>query len=307
MPEALPGEITLDDVERAETAGPSGSVPGTPPDPQAEAMARSQFPEYWTDEYLKEESELEIVDSADEGVDPRGTVGVYTSYKANQHNFMWYIYPFNAVGKLYIDDVGYCTASVIGPSLIVTAAHCVYDTDLDLWYTGWTFVPAERKNAPYYGTFRWASTTVLNAWQDAPSHSNGRRYDVALIELGNNTAGYPVEYYTGTLGYSYNYGYVQHHHSVGYASNMTRNFTSMCASESFQESTDLLGTGCNMLAGSSGGPWFRQLWPKRVDPTRNHVNSVVSGSQSGPTYGNTFYGARFSSDNIVILCLAMGC
>jgi V8-like Glu-specific endopeptidase len=306
--EASPGELTVNQMqdvqtEGVETAGRPGLVPGSPPDAQAEAAARTQFPEAWADLELEEELELEVVDS-DEGADPFGAAGVFTRYKGNQYHFQWKNYPYNAVGKLYIDNVGYCTASVINPSLIVTAAHCVFDTDLNLWYTGWTFVPAERKNAPYYGTFRWASATVLTNWIDAPDYGSGRRYDVALISLNNNTAGFPVEYYTGTLGYSWDWGYIQHHHSFGYASNLTTKFTSICASESFQESTDLLGTGCDMTYGSSGGPWMRKFWPRRVG-AYNYVNSVVSGGQSS-TCCTTFYGARFSSNNIVILCSAMG-
>ena len=56
--------------------------------------------------------------------------------------------------------------------------------------------------------------------------------------------------------------------------------------------------GCNMTFGSSGGPWIRNFTPQ-VSGAVNHVNSVVSGGTPGT---NTFYGARFSSGNIVPLC-----
>ncbi|MEM7642485.1 MAG: trypsin-like peptidase domain-containing protein [Pseudomonadota bacterium] len=37
--------------------------------------------------------------------------------------------PIFAVGRLDIGDLGFCTATVVGPSLILTAAHCLFDDD----------------------------------------------------------------------------------------------------------------------------------------------------------------------------------
>jgi hypothetical protein len=59
-----------------------------------------------------------------------------------------------------------------------------------------------------------------------------------------------------------------------------------------------------MTYGSSGGPWIRDY------RTGNHVDSVVHGcvSQSCTgTFGKTFNGASFTTNNIVTLCNAQGC
>jgi hypothetical protein len=143
---------------------------------------------------------------------------------------------------------------------------------------------------------------MLTAYKPDP---HPRRYDVAVISLDKNSAGKKVTDYTGYLGRSWNYGYTQHHHAMGYPSNLTdgTKYTYTCAAESFSAGTDVLGMGCNMTYGSSGGPWSRWFMPYRGG-ANNYVNSVVSG---GDPEVKTFYGARFSSSNIVPLCNDEGC
>jgi len=294
-------ELMQDSAE--ELSGEPGSAEGGLPHPKADRRARRQYPEEW--EVLL--NELDVEDSLDT-VEALGTAGKYTSYLGNRYKQMYQQFPFRGVGKLYITSGGYCSASVISPNnIIVTAAHCVYDTDTNTWLSGWTFVPADRKGVAPYGTFPWVSARVLTAWINAGSSTAGRRYDVALIRLGNNSAGNPVTFYTGWLGRSWDYGYTQHLHAIGYPGNLkSGKFTYICAAESFKQATDILGMGCNMMHGSSGGPWERVFQPY-ASGANNYVNSVVSGGLSGPTWGNTFYGARFSSKNIVKLCDAEGC
>ncbi len=83
----------------------------------------------------------------------------------------------------------------------------------------------------------------------------------------------------------------------------------LCVSESFNPSSScggasVLNTGCSMTYGSSGGPWMRGY------RGGNWVNSVVSGHDGTSctgSFGKTFNGPRFTSDNIVALCNAIGC
>jgi V8-like Glu-specific endopeptidase len=300
---------------------PPGSTTGTNPDPQADVVAQQEFPEEWqqllndlatpevTDQAALEGNVfLPIVQSATDGVqrvqnyEDYGTAAVFTGYRANYHTQMHKQFPFATVGKLYIAGGGYCTASVISPqNVIVTAAHCVFNTATNQWYPGWTFVPADRNGAAPYGAFPWAEAWVLNAWINASS--SVRRYDVAVIKLGNNSAGRPVTYYTGSLGRIWNASYVRHEHAVGYPSNLSSGkFTYICAAETFRNSTNVLGMGCNMEHGSSGGPWIVGFTPYVV--ANNRVNSVVSGGTPGT---KTFFGARFATENIVTLCNDVGC
>ena len=127
--------------------------------------------------------------------------------------------------------------------------------------------------SPRFGQFRWASARVLNAYIS----SGSRRSDVALIRLGNNAAGRPVSYYTGWLGWRQNFPYVASLHSIGYASNISTQWTSMCAAESFYascEGTDVVVKGCNMTYGSSGGGSIEKYKPFEAS---GFVEAVVSG------------------------------
>jgi V8-like Glu-specific endopeptidase len=36
-------------------------------------------------------------------------------------------YPYNLIGKIFVAGGGRCTATLVGPKLILTAAHCVVD------------------------------------------------------------------------------------------------------------------------------------------------------------------------------------
>ncbi|MEM8837622.1 MAG: hypothetical protein AAGE89_05980 [Pseudomonadota bacterium] len=99
-------------------------------------------------------------------------------------------------------------------------------------------------------------------------------------------------------------------HALGYPGNIGGgNKMELCSAESFNPSSgcggsSVLNMGCSMTFGSSGGPWLRS-WRGG-----NWVNSVVSGYDNTSctgSFGQTFNGPRFTSDNIVKLCNAIGC
>ncbi|HEU4324999.1 MAG TPA: trypsin-like serine protease [Roseiflexaceae bacterium] len=284
--------------------GQAGAVPGGAPQAGAQQAAREQFPEEWR--LLEELAGATPQAEPLAGPVPFGTAGVYTSYLGNFYTQMHTAYPYVAVGKLYVGG-GWCSASVISPNnIIVTAAHCVYNTDTNTWLTGWVFVPADRNGAAPYGSFPWSSATVLGGWTGAADSLAGRAFDVALIRLGNNSVGNPVTAYTGWLGRAWDGSYVQNLHAIGYPSNLNSGrYTYICTAESFYQAADILGMGCNMMHGSSGGPWILGFTPYAA--SGNWVYSVVSGGLFGPTWGNTFYGPRFSSSNIVPLCTTFSC
>ncbi len=288
------------------------------PNSEANGQAQKEFPDQW--QLLKELDQKNTEnpihkttpETADKGTPSAGapaainfgTQDIYTSYKGNYWSVQQTAYPWAVVGKLLIDGGGYCTAqSITGApkNIIVTAAHCVYDVGRG-FKSGWTFVPAERNGATPYGQFRWASARVLTAW----TTGGARRDDIAIIRLQNNSAGRPVSYYTGWLGWRQNYPYTRSLHSVGYASNISTAWTSICAAESFNascEGTDVLVMGCNMTYGSSGGAWIDEYKPYEVS---GYVESVVSGPSCAGAFGQTFVGAHFSDVNFGKLCVAEG-
>jgi V8-like Glu-specific endopeptidase len=296
----------------ATKAGAVGSSSSGAADASANAAARQQFPAEWSTASSAQRadsvSEAQPDAQADAQPDaqaapqapvPFGTAAVFTGYHVNAHTEMWTNYPYKDIGRLFFTTPSggaSCTASVISPhNVIVTAAHCVYDVSLHRFYSNWVFVPAYRNGAAPFGTFGARGATVLTAWTTSGSIAT----DVAVLSLGNNSAGHPVTFYTGWLGRSWNFGSTQSHFTFGYPSNIqSAQFSQACAAESFSGGTDVLGMGCNMTFGSSGGPWIRVFQPDEVGAL-NFVNSVVSRGVAG---SNTFFGARFTSNNIVPIC-----
>lgn len=281
------------------TEQPPGGASGGAPDPSADAEAESLYPQEW--EGLRqlqgglERSEETIL----------GTKDVFSQYCENcsgtNLNF-----PQRTIGKLFTNR-GTCSASVVsGESVVVTAAHCCYDRTAEDWIRGWRFAPAYRDGFTPYGLFDWSAATVLNRW----INMGDRRSDVCLIRLRDDRNGRPVTFYTGWLGRSWNWPTTQVHHALGYPGNIgSGNKLELCVSESFNPSgscggASVLNMGCSMTFGASGGPWIRHY------RNGDWVNSVVSGydgTSCTGSFGRTFNGPRFTSDNIVELCNSIGC
>jgi hypothetical protein len=235
---------------------------------------------------------------------PFGTKNTWTGYLGNYFSPFYTTYPYRTVGQLFFTDGAStysCTATLISHDTIVTAAHCVYNTDYNFWYGGWTFYPGYA-NGTALGVSNWYSAIVLTKWQDAKKSSKGLTYDVALIQLYDDPG-----YTFGWLGWTYNMSSKNVHHAIGYPGNLTGgNYTYICVAESFTKSSNL-GMGCDMTFGSSGGPWILWLLPYQdsypYSAYGNYVNAVVSGGVVGTP---TFYGPRFTTKNIIPLCWGTG-
>lgn len=288
----------------AEAAGPTGSpgrTAGGLPAPDADAVAQRQFPAEWA--AADEAAQAAVADEVD------GTAGVFTTYDGNLYTQFWQYYPYRAVGRLYFRTwTGYsrwCNASVISPNnIVVTAAHCLYDTTANRWHGSFLFVPAERNLARPYGSFPYSSARVLPGYVSAASYGAGLRYDVGLLSLGLNSAGHSVSYYTGWLGRSWDWGYVQNQTEIAHASNWrTALYTAISHSESFYWSSDIVSYGSN-LAGADGAPLLRFFRPYTL--SGNYVNGVQSGSDVLPTPTRNYH-ARFTTSTIVYLCNLQGC
>lgn len=271
-------------------------------------IARSAFPDAWK---TVDAVQARGANAAGLGIDVTPQDGAhygYYRYPGNYYTSQWTIPPYNKIGKLYFTTPSggssYCTANVgSGNSVIITAAHCVYSRGQG-FNSNFRFVPAERYGAAPYGSYGWTSATVLNDWINI----GARRHDVAVIRLaGEQSSRQPVVNYVGWLGRSWDWGYEQSTYSHGYASNLSTQYTNICAGTTYSapsEGADVLVQGCDMTYGSSGGAWLINF--THNSHGGNHVNSVVSGPHIG-SFGTAYVGARFTSNNIVPLCNAIGC
>ncbi len=115
-------------------------------------------------------------------------------------------YPYNVVGMIEsvhtkTNSSLNCTAALIGPSTIITAAQCVYVHELEGgWMDEITFWPGlNGENDVPLGGFDWTNAYVLEGFvtQYKDSYDSVWPYDVALIELAQ-----PVGDQTGYLGWA---------------------------------------------------------------------------------------------------------
>lgn len=294
-------------ISASEEPYQTGIKPGAPPDPRADRLAKRQFNSVGYNN-APESNEEQPTPAEDISL---GMSMIFTRYRGNYHLAMWRNLPWNAVGKLYFyvpsyGEYFYCSAAVIGPQQIVTAAHCLTsfnetNASYSDFHTQVVFVPAERFGWGPYGYFYGIYSLIpFNYMKDGALAD-----DIGIVVLDNNTLHYPVSYYTGYLGYTWNQPYVNHLHAIGYADEFSRHYSMICAAESLpreEVGINILGMGCDMTFGSSGSPWIKDYNP--YEYTGNYITSVVSG---GVPWIPTFYGARFTSNNIVPLCQIAGC
>lgn len=302
-------------------AGPPGYVAGGLPSFTADAESQAAYPDEWAavDEAAEMADLLSTMGMAtdDSIASVDGTSQTFTSYVVNKNAAVQKFFGHRVTGRLSFSTpsgTSYCSASVVSPNnIIVTAAHCIYDTpSRNAFYTNFVFTPAYRNGNAPYGTFAYQTCWVLNSWIALSGNYAINTWaddDVAVCKMRNNSAGQSLSSRTGWFGRGWNYGYVQHFHTLGYPFRNTSDalltdagkYLRTCASESFQQATNVVGTGCNWSRGNSGGPFV--VGYSLVDVT-GQVRSVYSGFFIGT---NNAYGARFNSNNIVPLCNAAGC
>jgi V8-like Glu-specific endopeptidase len=306
------GTAQVDAVALAEPGitGPSGSATAGAAAPDAEQVARAAYPEDWA-----------LLEQAAAGAQPHGTdvaegtSQIYTSYWANKTATLQTLYPHRWVGRLSFTTptgTSYCSATSLRNNVLLTAAHCIYDTTANRFYSKWVFTPAYRNGAAPYGTFPATTCRVLAAWVNLTGNfsiNTWARHDVAVCNMGRNSAGVTLNGAVGWMGYQWNQPYIRHFHDLGYPFRNyndqliaeSGNYLHACVAESFQQTTETRGLGCNMSRGKSGGPVMVGYAP-------GALTGAADGVYSGFFIGTrNMYAPRFNSSNIVPLCTAAGC
>jgi V8-like Glu-specific endopeptidase len=204
------------------------------------------------------------------------------------------VYPYRAAGRLFFligTSTYVCSASLVKPGIVVTAAHCVANYGKSQFYSGWQFVPGYRDGSAPYGVWTahevWIKTAYYNGTDSCAVYGIVCPDDVALIVLNAKGGSYP-----GTAAGWFGYGYggagftsnhLTHITQLGYPVGLDNGFyMERNDSQGYVDSSDSNNTiiGSNMNGGSSGGPWL--------------VNLGLPSALTGETNGG------FSSPNIVV-------
>ncbi|MBN9744482.1 hypothetical protein DMP23_25965 [Amycolatopsis sp. A1MSW2902] len=197
------------------------------------------------------------------------------------------------IGRMFYTDHGEdasCTATVVrskNRSTIVTAGHCVNNTDLlgehNAWNAHVMFVPGYHDGQTPYGKFAARIGVVDRTWlaNDQQNAQKFDTYDQAFAVLGPNEAGQLVQDAVGgaqQIGFDRpggakvtQFGYPRAASDpareglpeytgarLAYCTGTARHWT---GTPTYPDSPDLWGAACVMGGGSSGGPRLRDFNP----------------------------------------------
>jgi V8-like Glu-specific endopeptidase len=229
-------------------------------------------------------------------------------------------YPYRAAGKLFFNvgsSSAWCSASLIKPGIVVTAAHCVANYGQQQFYSNWQYVPGYRNGSAPFGVWTARNVYILTKYYNGTD--NCAVYgvvcpdDVAVIVL-NGVPGNT----TGWLGYWYGGGFTSNGLAeitqLGYPIGLDSGFY-MERNDSYSyvnvslSSNNIIGS--NMNNGSSGGPWTENFGSTSVltgetngsFPNPNTVVGVTSWGYTS-TAPKEAGAAPFTSGNIAVLISA---
>ncbi|HET6378131.1 MAG TPA: trypsin-like serine protease [Methylocella sp.] len=229
-------------------------------------------------------------------------------------------YPFRAAGKLFFKNGAasfVCSASLIKPGVVVTAAHCVADFGKKKLYSAWQFVPAYANGAAPYGVWTVRKALVPLAYFNGTDVCSQKgvvcQNDVAVLVL-NPQNGRFAGTSTGWFGYEWNnYSFT----SKGQVQITALGYPTALDNGRLMERTDSQGTrtpsyanctliGSLMSGGSSGGPWLANLG---LAPTLTGAkfgsaakhNAVVGVTSFGNDTVKRQGASPFTTGNIVAL------
>lgn len=239
-------------------------------------------------------------------------------------------YPADAAGKLFF-KIGQgnfvCSASLIKPGVVVTAAHCVANFGKKQFYSGWQFVPGYWKGNAPFGVWTASVAAVLTSYFDGsdPCAQSGVicQDDVALLVLNAQNGKYPGSS-IGWFGYGWNgYSYFPWL-GLTQAQITQLGYPVALDGGAIMERTDSLGytksdfnnntiIGSLMTGGSSGGPWLVNFgYPAVLSGGITNGAAAASNIVVGVTsWGYTDQTIKeqgaspFTSGNIVLLVNAV--
>jgi protease YdgD len=176
---------------------------------------------------------------------------------------------WEAVGRLELNGRGFCTATLIAPDLVLTAAHCVYDkSDNRLLQAGQITFRAGLRDGVSVAERRALQVAAHPGFRPGvPLDANNVRHDVALIRLSapvTSAEANPFVLHQGG--------------DAGTKVSITSFGMGRAEALSRQRSCQVLGAGrglmlfdCDVTFGSSGAPVFTHAGG------RGRILSVVSG------------------------------
>ncbi|MEV0620240.1 trypsin-like serine protease [Nonomuraea sp. NPDC050404] len=197
-------------------------------------------------------------------------------------------------GRVFMTVAGsdfVCSASTVrsaNKDLVVTAGHCVKDGAGE-WAANWTFVPGYNLDGPHpYGQYAARRMFVAGPW----SRSADDNYDVGMVALATSR-GRHVADVVGTQEIAFNPARGGQAFGFGYPADppYSGDHLVYCAGrlkdDPYGQTRDQ-GLGCDMTAGSSGGPWMTRFDSSSGKGTITSLSSFKYSDDRRTMYGPYF-------------------
>ncbi|SEL62853.1 trypsin-like serine peptidase [Nonomuraea pusilla] len=194
-------------------------------------------------------------------------------------------------GRVFLTVAGadfVCSASTVrsaNKDLVVTAGHCVKD-GAGAWAENWTFVPGYGLDGDRpYGQYAARRMFVAGPW----SRSADDNHDVAMVVL-STWSGRHVTDVVGAQDIGFNAGRGGQAFGFGYPADPPYDGEHLvyCAGrlrdDPYKQTRDQ-GLGCDMTAGSSGGPWLTGFDPATGQGTITSLSSFKYSDDHRTMYG----------------------
>jgi V8-like Glu-specific endopeptidase len=184
-----------------------------------------------------------------------------------------------------------CSASTVRSAnrdVVVTAGHCVKD-GAGQWAENWTFVPGYREGGQHpYGRYAARHMFVAAPWARSADDS----YDVGMVAL-TTWSGRHVTDVAGFQDISFNPPRGGRAFGFGYPADPPYNGEHLiyCAGRLGADphgETRSQGLGCDMTAGSSGGPWLSRFDLATGKGTLTSLSSFKYSDDQRTMYGPYF-------------------
>ncbi|WP_084959034.1 trypsin-like serine peptidase [Thermoactinospora rubra] len=193
---------------------------------------------------------------------------------------------------LTLDGVDFvCSAGTVRSAnrdLVVTAGHCVKD-GAGAWARNWTFVPGYRRGGERpYGSFTARRMFVAGPW----ARSGDDSHDLGMVAL-NRSGGRHVADVVGFQEIAFNRPRGGQIFGFGYPADPPYDgehlvYCSGRVHDDPHDATRDQGLGCDMTAGSSGGPWLSSFDPGTGRGVVTSVSSFKYSNDSRTMYGPYF-------------------
>eukprot|EP01026_Neomeris_dumetosa_P006031 TRINITY_DN1186_c1_g1_i1.p1 TRINITY_DN1186_c1_g1~~TRINITY_DN1186_c1_g1_i1.p1 ORF type:complete len:327 (+),score=22.16 TRINITY_DN1186_c1_g1_i1:141-1121(+) len=184
-------------------------------------------------------------------------------------------YPYRTIGRLvYQCGSSYytCTATLVGPRTIITAAHCIVWEEYRRSCSNFMFSPGQQQSYKPFGTFGVVSVSYSSKYLDNPNSDN---FDFGVLTLDTD-----IGSLIGWMTFGYDCSdVVQDLLTAGYPADLDESSSTMYYDDCYNQGVDACYSGytfkhtCDTSGGQSGSPMF--TYDEEGDPVIRGVH--VSG------------------------------